>query len=94
MCVSVYMITYTLYVHSLICSIYYCIISAILDVINIVITIVSIIVIIVFSGRQRVLRMKDQGVGSPHLLHTFSPQPASRPLFAVFGRIWRSLVAT
>lgn len=47
-----------------------------------------------FPGRQRVLRMKDQGVGSPHLLHTFSPQPASRPLFAVFGRIWRSLVAT
>ena len=47
------MITYTLYVHSLICSIYYCIISAIIDVINIVITIVSIIVIIVFFRADR-----------------------------------------
>ena len=88
-CVSVYMITYTLYVHSLICSIYYCIISAIIDVINIVITIVSIIVIIVFfradreflEWKTRALDHLISSTPSPHSLHP----GLYLPYLAVFG---------
>lgn len=82
-CVSVYMITYTLHVHSLRCSIYYyCIVSAIIDVINMVITIVSIIVIIVFFRAGRWITSSP-----PHLLPTACIQ-------ASICRIWPYLAVT